>query len=292
MMYKSLFFTGIVFFTTGIINQGIYSGYRADTATEIFAGNGVFNHTAAVPIESILSHPAVQKKELPQQITQAIGYRNERQIHFIVHIKKEQLHGGWQSFYSNKQRCDSGNLKAGLPDGEWKTWYPDGRLKTVRTYSAAKYHLIKADLHRSHPRLQQYRMTQYAQQRKPVQHYFQPVYERRQQLANYNTLLEKIEHNTEGKDSSYLPPFAQALHHGLYMNYHADGTVKDSGHYVNGLKHGIWMESENDGAIRAFGYYDHGYRKGQWKCYDQNNRLLYTDFYKRNGQFSTRHYFE
>ena len=177
MMYRSLLFTGMILFASIAFSQNGYADFVADATIEASAGNKEITSAdvAAASIESILSHPAVQKKQLSRHTTQAIGYRNEKQLHFIVHIYKEKLHGGWQSFYNNNQICDSGSLNMGLPDGEWKTWYPDGQLKTVRNYSAEKYHFIKADLHRSHPRHQQYRITQYAQQQKNVTQYFQPA---------------------------------------------------------------------------------------------------------------------
>jgi antitoxin component YwqK of YwqJK toxin-antitoxin module len=105
-------------------------------------------------------------------------------------------------------------------------------------------------------------------------------------------MLQKIYSNTAGISSTYLPPFKNCVHHGTYINYHQNGAVKDSGFYVNGLKHGLWRESVNSDSMYTFGSYNHGLRNTQWKYYDNGDRLIYTEYYKKNGEIRGRHYFE
>jgi antitoxin component YwqK of YwqJK toxin-antitoxin module len=240
-------------------------------------------------LESILYNPAVHKKQLSRDIVQAVGYRQTTQAHFIIHFRKEELHGVWQSFYNNNQRCDSGQFTRNLPTGEWKTWYPNGQLKTIRTYNAEKYRYIKNDLQRNHPKDQRYAITRQAG-KNPERH-FQPRYERSSGINGPLTMLQKIRHNATA-NGSYLAPFSTCLHHGTFVNYHENGSVKDSGHYENGLRHGLWHESVEGSTMQAFGLYRHGVRYGQWKYYDAAGRLVYTERYKANGKRSEWHYFE
>ncbi len=239
-------------------------------------------------IESILYNPAVHKKQKAGKQIQATGFREGNETHFVVHFLNNRLHGEWQSYFTKGQQCDSGRFERNLPDGEWKTWYPNGQLKTVRNYSAKKYHYIKADVKRNHPKDQRYQITRKARAGQNVNRYFLPIFERSLPSTEL-PMLEKIKLNT-ATGSHYIAPFRNCLHHGEFINYLDNGLVKDSGYYYNGLKHELWKESLKDGNGWAFGFYKHGLREGQWKFYDAENRLVYTEMYK-NGKKTSSHYF-
>ncbi len=289
----------LTFTATLLLNMVICNSQEAYTAgaLESFAEAPVAGQTthlmaySAPDVGSILSNPAIPKKQLSRHKVQAVHFREEQKVHFVVHFFKDQLHGPWQSFFGNSQICDSGSLKKGLPDGEWKTWYPNGQLKTIRNYSAEKYHYIQADVKRNHPKLQRYKLSRLAQQRQNIQPFFQPDYETTAYPTSAAGLLHIIHYNTDGDGSSYQPPFTRSLHHGLFVNFSGDGTIKDSGYYVNGLKHGIWKETSTDNETLSNGFYDNGFKSGQWKYYNAQGQLLYTDIYSRTGE-KERHYFK
>ena len=243
---------------------------------------------ARLPIESILNNPAVLKTQVSRNLIQAIGRRPGGEAHFIVHFRNEKLHGGWQSFYTTAQPCDSGRFEKGLPDGEWKTWHANGQLKTVRHYSAQKFHFILADIRRNHPKDKRFPITRYAG--KNYATHFQPKFENQPAENHSLSMLQKIHRNTSG--NGYLSPFRSCLHHGLYMDYFENGMVKDSGNYVNGLKHGLWKETAHTGSPYAFGFYFHGTRQGKWNYYTNDHSLFYTEFYNKSGKKREWHYFE
>lgn len=263
---------------------------RPDNSTSAIAAAAGGFYSFPFPIESILNNPAVLKKQVSRNSIQAVGRRHSGEEHFIIHFRKEQLHGEWQSFYNDDQRCDSGRFDKGLPDGEWKTWYPNGQLKTIRHYDAEKFHFIKADIQRNHPKDKRFAITKYAV--KNPAPYFQPHYESNGGINLNLSMLQKIHYNTLGDGDTYLPPFNSCLHHGLYINYDENGAVKDSGNYVNGLKHGLWKEALNGASVYAFGFYYHGVRQDQWKYYKADGSLFYTELYKPNGKKKEWHYFK
>jgi antitoxin component YwqK of YwqJK toxin-antitoxin module len=242
------------------------------------------------PIESILSNPLIYKKQVAPDLVQATSEKREGQGHFVIHFRKKQLHDDWQSFYSNEQRCDSGRFDKGIPDGEWKTWYPNGQLKTVRYFNAKKYHYIRNDLRRNHPKVQLYAITRDAARN--ADRHFLPQYESNAGVSLQANLLQKIQHNTMSDGNGYVPPFQSCIHHGLFVNYDANGSVKDSGYYDNGLKQGLWRLQVNSQGNYAIGFFNHGMRKGQWKYYDRANNLLYTEFYKPDGKLKEWYYFK
>ncbi|MEI6947930.1 hypothetical protein V9K67_12100 [Paraflavisolibacter sp. H34] len=271
--------------------QELPSGF---VAPDYEAAAGAVAAPAARNHESILENPSVHKKELSRHQVRATGFHFGEGKHFVIHFRKEQLHGPWESFYNNKQRCDSGTLDRGLPDGAWKTWYPNGQLKSEHHYSARKYRYIQADLQRNHPRYQRYALTRQAQQKGDVSAHFKPKYPGAPAAATTAslTLLQKIQHNTGDRPEGYAAPFDRCVHHGPYVNYDEQGRVKDSGHYTDGLKDGLWTETLADGTTHASGLYNHGVRSGQWKFYNAEGKLLYTEQYDRNGKKSTPHHFK
>jgi antitoxin component YwqK of YwqJK toxin-antitoxin module len=247
-------------------------------------------YAAHAPIESILSNPLVYKKQVAPDLVQATPEKREGQGHFVIHFRKKELHDAWQSFYSNAQRCDSGRFDKGIPDGEWRTWYPNGQLKTIRYFHSKKYHYIRNDLKRNHPRIQLYAITRYAGRN--AGRHFLPQYDGKAGVSLNASLLEKIQHNTTNDGSGYVPPFQSCIHHGLFVNYDENGAIKDSGYFDNGLKQGLWRLQVNNRRGYAIGLFNHGMRKGQWKYYDEANKLVYTEFYKPDGKLKEWHYFK
>lgn len=238
-------------------------------------------------IESILHNPDIEKTQLSGTNIRATGFYNESKTQFVVHFRKQKLHGSWQTYFPNNVPSDSGSFENNLPDGLWKTWYPNGQLKTIRNYSAEKFRYIKNDLLINHPKNQRYIITKLAQQKEDVSKYFEPDYN--SEIITSMTLLGRIQQNTSNDNNNYIAPFNQSLHHGIFINYDMNGVVKDSGNYVNGLRNGLWKES--DESLAASGFYQHGFRAGQWKFYDASGILLYTELYNKHGERKGIHYF-
>ena len=44
------------------------------------------------------------------------------------------LQGYYHAFYLNRQLKETGEFKLGVKDGEWKSWYPDGKQKELVTW--------------------------------------------------------------------------------------------------------------------------------------------------------------
>jgi antitoxin component YwqK of YwqJK toxin-antitoxin module len=247
-------------------------------------------HVNSPDVESILNNPVVEKKQKARNLIQATGFQEGKIKHFDIHFRRQQLHGEWNTYYSNEQACESGKFVNNLPDGEWKIWYPDGQLKAIVSYSARKFHYIKADIRRNHPKDKRYQITRYAGMNKNIKSYFQPHFPDKLKGTEKLSILHKIEHNTGNEGDNYIPPFNSCLHHGLYITYFENGLVRDSGHYVNGLKHEIWQETINDD-LKSLGFYQHGQKHGQWKYYNASGKLLYTEHYN-HGRLRSSHHFK
>lgn len=271
------------FMVTGS-NNALYKGYTKRV-------NNSFVTTIFAASSKKIASLTHSDRTLTHKHGEIIVYNALGNVAFISHYKKNRLHGGWISWYDNRLICDSGNFENNLPEGIWKTWYPDGKLRSVRSYSALKWHVLKDEL-KKHPRFTFFPLTSIIRNdRNAYDTYTNAGYSyatlarpRQQNIAYDGSLKEIVDLNTKHEDNGYLPPFTQCLHHGLYMNFYPEGTIKDSGYYKNGLREGVWEEWLENGNIRSVGFYHHGTKKNTWKFYNSSGKLLYIQHYNHRGK--------
>ncbi|MES2773927.1 MAG: hypothetical protein V4722_07070 [Bacteroidota bacterium] len=219
------------------------------------------------------------------------GLSESKDTLFASHYRRQKLHGNWQSWNANRRLVDSGRLEKNLPDGEWKSWYANGQLRTVRTYNAYKLMMLQNDIRHHNPKTSLHTLALLEQQHPgSYKYYTHPSYS----FTNYlpagfknklpvTSLTERSLHNRDA-ESNYLPPFNQCLQEGLYMNYFANGELKDSGYYHNGLRNGMWVEALQNGNVLSKGAYHNGKRTHSWSYHDRNGRLLGLKFYNKHGR--------
>lgn len=199
------------------------------------------------------------------------GVIPDRGIRYSSNLKNYRLHGSWVSWYENNIRHDEGTLKKGIPDGQWKVWYPNGRLRCVRTYSWDKYKRITQQWTAANPRQVNFKLTD--------------IY-----LTDRNRAISYTKSNYAFRlMEDYFPIFRNGLLHGLYLNYFENGSLKDSGYYQNGLREGVWMEKPNPSSY-WIGTYRHSERTGTWKLFSSNKQLLEMVVFK-NGKEDWRKVF-
>lgn len=191
-------------------------------------------------------------------------------------FKRNDLYGVWLSRYENGKLIDSGRFINNIPDGEWRTWYQDGTLRTVRTYNAYKWHAIQAEIARGNTRIFNYQVSKML--------LFKPASFAVLTSAGGSFPL------VEGEKKKYQPPFRYCLHHGLYMDYYPNGLVKDSGYYKDGLRDGMWNEYYPNGILSAQGSYFRGVKNGGWKFLNPDGRLVMLAEYRHGKMLFRKHY--
>lgn len=223
---------------------------------------------------------------------QLIGFTATGDTLFVGGWKRDQLQGNWSSWYNAERVLDSGRLEKAVPDGVWKSWYPDGSLRTIRTYHATKLTSVKNEIRRRNARNTFFVITDIAKQNvAAARHLLTPAYSYHsldhshagQQSAS---LQKRVSFNVQ--QSAYLPPFTECLQHGLYMNFFPGGDVKDSGYYKNGVRDGLWKEWNADASILATGMYKRGRPQGDWKFYNKEGKLLYIQLYNDRGKLKDK----
>ena len=207
---------------------------------------------------------------------------------FVSGVKRNLLQGNWISFYKPGQVLDSGRMQKSIPDGEWKTYYPDGTLRTIRTYNAEKLAYVKNEMQRKDGRSTFYALTGIAKQNiSAARHLMTASYSYHALYSDHsgehlNSLSERVAQNAS--QNSYHAPFTECLHHGLYVNFFPDGKTRDSGYYKNGVRDGLWNEWNNDATVLAVGSYKQGRPNGDWKFYNKQGKLLYIQLYSDRGK--------
>lgn len=224
------------------------------------------------------------------------GYR------FTVSYKRNLPHGVYQSWFDSTQLRDKGNFQMGIPDGEWKGWYSNGQPRFVRTYSATKLQRLKQEF-KKHPKHvlmplaqeAQKNRTAYTQAISPIQSFWHLYGKRHEELPPVpvdSLVLASVQLNEQAGDASYMAPFKECLHHGLYINYFPNGSLKDSGDYKNGLREGHWEHWLSKGLLRASGSYTHGKRSGTWSYYDPQGRIRSLATYNRKGELVHQQFYD
>lgn len=194
------------------------------------------------------------------------GYHSEGKIRYSGMVKNKKLHGPWSSWYMSETPHDRGHLKWGIPDGTWRVWYANGQPRFVRNFSATKWQRVKQEFRNPHPRNILYPITR--------------IYLSNGVQATELLKSSSLFSNTPAAEP-YFPVFTEGLLHGTYINYFEDGSLRDSGEYVNGLRSGMWLECTSDESGFWQGPYHHGLRDGAWKLMARNGNVLRMVHYRK-----------
>jgi antitoxin component YwqK of YwqJK toxin-antitoxin module len=219
-------------------------------------------------------------------------------------VKKNRLHGSWASWYPGRQRCDSGRLVNAVADGAWKVWYPSGQPRFECNFNASKLNAIKDEI-RKQPKNRYYALSQVPPSEAAL--HFSAAYLFGHHVPQNKAVIlsQKIQHQpyapealdritalnaTEG-DKSYYPPFTEGLLHGTFTSWRPDGSLKETGLYLNGLREGIWEIYKED-QVKGVGTYRQGRPYGEWRYYSAEGRVLYWKRFDAKGQVSEEYHFK
>jgi|GEM_PF-994081 len=232
----------------------------------------------------------------------ATGYHilldNNGDTIYRASYKRKSLKGAWVSYYLNNTPCDSGYLDHNIPSGTWKSWFANGRLRSIRTFSAAKLKAIKNNLLRYNPKsnfdpiltVEKMRPGSFNKYTNASQSFIKYVDTDVLNLASAMSINEKAYINRLDK-AHYLPPFTECFHEGLYMDFYPSGEVMDSGYYKNGLRDGAWVEKLYNATIVAKGAYHHGYKIEIWSFYNLSGKLVGLKRFNKKGEEVSAKYF-
>ena len=218
------------------------------------------------------------------------GYYPNGNQQYEGYKNKSNLHGPWNSWYSNGQLLDSGSIQKGVPDGIWVAHYKNGSTQFIRTYSSDKWQQFQNEKGRYHPKRISMPLTRLFHENKAqADNYITAINTLCAQQNCTRVKKEDLIHRINSSDAQdhYHPVFENGLLHGPFINYFPDGTIKDSGKYRDGLPEGLWIKWTIDKQFYWEGYYQHGMKNKEWKLYSANRRLIRIVSY-RQGKYMWR----
>ena len=182
-------------------------------------------------------------------------------------------HNGHVTEMEEINRTDARGVKQGV----WKEFYPDGKLKSEKTY---KNGMLDGFYKEFNDKGNLVTVVKYAGG---------------QVVAGNEDEEDNIEIRSEYDSQNRLVksgPFRDNVAIGIHRQYNADGEVVASRTYDNhgkltaegivdeeGRKQGAWKDYFPDGKIMAEGQYKDNYRTGKWNFYRENGRLEQTGDY-------------
>ncbi len=282
------------------------------TESNVRSATNVFNDDGKTLIENSLSltenyfmpEKGSREKKNARRNGLYVVFNDRGDTQFVGNYRKGQLNGKWMSWFINRNVCDSGLLIDDLPDGTWKGWYANGNPKYILQFSARKLNALKDELIRQ-PKTK-YFMLANMQPIEASRHYDAQLLfgHSREEVktislskkVNYpvyslETVKKIVENNTDVNNrSSYKAPFAEGLLHGQFTSFYTDGSIKETGLYLNGMREGIWEEFSPQ-EEKAIGTYRHGYRNGEWRYFNSNGKLVFWKRFDARGRETEKYIF-
>ncbi|PLX01758.1 MAG: hypothetical protein C0595_13575 [Marinilabiliales bacterium] len=185
--------------------------------------------------------------------------------------------GSWKEYYPDGKLKATGDYASDKKTGNWKYFYPNGKLEQI-----GKYDMGKADSiwHWYYPDGKLLReenfinglsdglMTEYSNDGKII------------------TSGDYIEDKKEGfwfyvyGDTREEGDYAEGMRNGKWKSYYDDGSLSFEGKFVDDLPNGEHTWYWDNGKIKKQGKYSMGRKNGDWKKYDYNGLLLITISYR------------
>jgi antitoxin component YwqK of YwqJK toxin-antitoxin module len=181
---------------------------------------------------------------------------------------KGQRQGYWRKLDSAGQVIYTGHFRDGIPVGEFRYYYPDGKLKTVSILSNKGKRAVTTS-------------------------YFQNG--RKMAAGNYlNEKKDSIWRFFSEFDSAVVSQesYVAGLIHGTSKVFFPEGGLSEVYHYVNGTRDGAWERYFPDGKLKLRGSYKAGEKAGRFQIFDDSGKTRLSGQYSQGHQDGTWTYFD
>lgn len=191
--------------------------------------------------------------------------------------------GNWIKLDKDGHKLYEGRFNDGVPEGEFRYYYPDGKLKAISVMSD------KGKLSRT---------TSFANNgRKIAEGIFRN--EKKDSTwryySDYDGVLLSSENYCEGvkngSSATFYPNgnFAEKIQYkdgkkaGDWIQYFEDGKVKLKGYYTNDEKEGPFKGFYPDGKTSVSGAYKTGHKDGLWTFYGEKGDVIRSEKYSEGA---------
>lgn len=191
-----------------------------------------------------------------------------------------QKTGYWRKCDSLGNKIYEGHFREGIPVGEFRYFYPGGKLKAVSVYSDNGR---RANTVSYFPNGMKMAAGNYLNEKKEgVWQFFSQI---------DGNLLSEEEYKAGAKSGISKTFFLQGglagittwnegLRDGLWEEYYSDGKLKLRGTFRNNEKEGPFIAFYSSGKILLSGQYANGHQNGKWIYYNENGTISKQEFYE------------
>jgi antitoxin component YwqK of YwqJK toxin-antitoxin module len=175
--------------------------------------------------------------------------------------------GFWRKHDSTGHIIYEGRFKDGIPEGEFRYYYPNGKLKTVSMLSDHGKRAVTTSYFANGLKMAS---GSYLNEKKDsIWQFFNET----------DGTLVSEENYTEG------------LINGLSKVFYPDSVVSEIHFYKNGVADGQWEQYYFDGKIKLRGTYEAGDKQGLFNTFYNSGQLMITGQYNEGHQDGTWIYF-
>ncbi len=192
-----------------------------------------------------------------------------------------QKHGFWRKVDTAGRIVYEGRFIHGKPDGDFRYFYPDGKLKMASAISAGGKRALTVSYFPSGKKMAEGRYLN--EQRDSVWLFYG---ENTGALASREPYREgKI----DGMARIYFPDgtlseqqyYRMGVKDGLWEQYYSDGKLRLRSAFKAGEKSGAVKTFYNSGEVMMEGKYLQGHPEGEWTYYDPNGSVRKKEFYQK-----------
>ncbi|MBV7441334.1 toxin-antitoxin system YwqK family antitoxin [Weeksellaceae bacterium TAE3-ERU29] len=188
----------------------------------------------------------------------------------------------YKAFYANGQLRDEGQLnKNGKPVGEWKSYYPSGKVLMISNYENGE---IKGNI------------KSFDENGKLIQiiHSETGLTESFDESGKLWCFGKQKNGKKEGKWTFLSNGITQKIQNyengqlnGEYKSYNDNGKLYCKGNYENGKRVGEWKFYFSNGSLKEIGYYQNDKSIGTWTQYDKEGKAIFIRHYENGNLMKT-----
>lgn len=194
---------------------------------------------------------------------------------------KGQRQGFWRKLDSAGRVIYEGRFKDGVPAGEFRYFYPDGKLKTVSMVTDMGNRAVTVSYF---PNGRKMAAGNYIHEKKDSTWLF--FSESNGTLVSMESYrngmingLSKVFYPDGGLSEQHY--YKNGVRDGLWEQYYLDGKLKLRGGFKTGEKHGLFKTFYNSGRPMIEGQYLQGHQDGKWTYFDEKGSLSKTETYDK-----------
>ena len=191
--------------------------------------------------------------------------------------------GNWKDFYPDGKIKAEGQYSENRKTGLWKFYSPNGNIEQIGYYANDRpnglwtWYYEDGTLLREEEYFQGQRDGMYTEYSRTGEIIANGQYSDGERNGEW--IFKSGESKEEGK-------FIMGLRDGVWKSYYPDGKLKYKGNYVQGNADGLHIYYYDNGNIKEERYYKMGIREKTWRKYNEDGTLFLTITYKNDVEVS------